>query len=162
MDVTFREFEPYYTKPCDLDLFFEEFSSVTEGDSREGENEGATAQKEVIVGAIPCPMDVSKTQEEVDQDNVVDMRSGGHENGEMIKNEEIIGDKSEDVTVEGSEEVIVGTNSCSAEIRKTVTKEPIVYQRRRFMSQGEQTVEKEPIVYQKRWFKSQGERVGTP
>jgi hypothetical protein len=74
MDVTFREFDPYYTKPWDLDPFLEEFSSVTESDSREGENEGATAQKEVIVGAIPCPMDVSATQEEVDQDNVVERR----------------------------------------------------------------------------------------
>ena len=27
MDVTFREFEPYYTKPWDLDPFLEEFSS---------------------------------------------------------------------------------------------------------------------------------------
>jgi hypothetical protein len=74
MDVTFREFDPYYTKPWDLDPFLEEFSSVTKSDSIEGENEGATAQKEVIVGAIPCPMDVSATQEEVDQDNVVERR----------------------------------------------------------------------------------------
>jgi hypothetical protein len=36
MDVTFRESEPYYTKPCDLDPLLEEFSSVTEGDYREG------------------------------------------------------------------------------------------------------------------------------
>jgi len=144
MDVTFREFEPYYTKPWDLDPLLDEFSSVTECDSREGENEGATVQKKVIVGAIPCPMDVSKTQEEVDQDNVVDMRSGGHENGEMIENEEIIGDESEDVTVEGSEEVIVGTNSCSAEIRETVTNESIVYQRRRFRSQGSKLVHHSP------------------
>ena len=36
MDVTFREEEPYYTKKCDVDPFLEEFSSVTESDSREG------------------------------------------------------------------------------------------------------------------------------
>ena len=38
MDVTFCEFEPYYTKPWDLDPFFEEFSFLTKSDSREGEN----------------------------------------------------------------------------------------------------------------------------
>lgn len=36
MDVTFREFESYYTKKGDLDQ--EEFSPVNEGDNREGEN----------------------------------------------------------------------------------------------------------------------------
>ena len=36
MDVTFHEEEPYYTKKCDVDPFLEEFSSVTESDSREG------------------------------------------------------------------------------------------------------------------------------
>jgi len=83
------------------------------------------AQKEMIVGAIPCPMDVSKVQKEVvDQDNVVDMRSGGHENGE---NEKMIDDESEEVIVEGSEEVIVGMNPCLAENRETTEKEPIVY-----------------------------------
>jgi len=158
MDVTFREFEPYYTKPWDLDPLLEEFSSVTESDSREGENEGAAAQKKVIVGgAIPCQMDVSKVQEEVvDQDNVVDMRSGSHENGEIIDGE------SEEVMVEGGEEMIDGTDPCLAENRETTSKKPIVYQRRRFRSQGEQTIEKEPIVYQRRRFRSQGEQVGTP
>jgi hypothetical protein len=123
MDVTFREFEPYYRKPWDLDPLLDEFSSATECDSREGENEGATAQKEVIVGAIPCPMDVSEAQEQLGQDNAVDMRSVGHENGEMIENEGMIGDETEEVTVEESEEAIVG-------------KEPIVYQRRQVRSQG--------------------------
>lgn len=56
--MTFRESESYYTKPCDLDPLLEEFSSVTESDSREGENRGAAAQQEVIVGTIPCPMDM--------------------------------------------------------------------------------------------------------
>jgi len=125
MDVFFREFEPYYTKPWDLDPFLEEFSSVTESDSREGENgrvqdEGA-AQREVVVGAIPCPMDVPSShevvnQETVNQNNVVDMRGDDHE----------------------SEEVTVGTNI------ETVAKEPIVYQRRRFKSQGEQVIAPQP------------------
>jgi hypothetical protein len=84
---------------------------------------------------------------------MVDMRSGGQENEEMI------GDESEEVIVEGSEEVIVGTNPCLAENREIVAKEPIVYQRRRFRSQGEQRAVKEPIVYQRRRFKSQGEQV---
>ena len=134
--MTFREFEPYYTKPWDLDPFLEEFSSVTDGDSREGENEGDVAQKEeVIVGAIPCPMDVSEVQEEVDLDNAMDMMSA-----EMIENGEMTGgDESEEMIVKGSEEVIVGTNPpCLAENRETVAKEPIVYRRRRFRSQGEQ------------------------
>jgi hypothetical protein len=158
MDVTFREFEPYYTKLWNLDPFLEEFSSVTESKIREREddyvqNEGA-AQKEVIIGTIPCPMEVPvAVQDVVDQNMMVDMRSGGHENGEMI------GDESEEVIVEGSEQVIVGMNSCLAENRETVAKEPIVYQRRRFRSQGEQAAEKEPILYQRRRFKSQGEQV---
>ena len=38
MDVTFREFEPCYTKKGDLEYFLEEFSSVNASDSREGEN----------------------------------------------------------------------------------------------------------------------------
>jgi hypothetical protein len=101
MDVMFREFEPYYTKPRDLDPLLEEFSSVTEGDSREGENIGVAAQEEMIVGAIPCPMDVSKVQEKVvDQNNVEDL-SGGNENGE---NGEMINDESEEVVVEESKD----------------------------------------------------------
>jgi len=65
MDVTFREEEPYYTNKCDLDPFLEEFSSVTESDSREGgneygengdvQNDGVTHEK-VVVGTIPCPI----------------------------------------------------------------------------------------------------------
>jgi len=136
MDVTFREFEPYYTKLLDLDPFLEEFSSVTDGDSREGENEGAAAQKEeVIVGAIPCPMNVSEVQEEVDLDNAEDMRSG-----EMIENGEMTGgDEGEEMIVKGGEEVIVAMNPpCLVENRETVAKEPIVYRRRMFRSQGEQ------------------------
>jgi hypothetical protein len=143
MDVTFREFEPYYTKPWDLDPLLEEFSSVTEGDSREGENEGADAQKEVIVGTISCPMDRSGIQEVIHQDN-------GECEGEEIVGNEVVDDEIEESIDEGSEEN-----------REIVAKEPIVYQRRRFRSQGEQTAEKEPIVYQRRRFRGQGEQVGT-
>ena len=100
MDVTFREFEPYYTKPWDLDPFLEEFSSVTESDSREGENgcvqNDEEAQEGVIVGAIPCPIDVPTTQEVVDQDTIMDMRSDVHGNGEVIA------DENEEAIVEGS------------------------------------------------------------
>ena len=64
----FRESKPYHTQPWDLDLLLEEFSSVTEGDSREGENEEVDERK-VIVGTIPCPMDRPETQREIHQDN---------------------------------------------------------------------------------------------
>jgi len=104
MDMMFREFEPYYTKPWDLDPLLEEFSSVIESGRRVGENEGTT-QKEVIVGAIPCPMD----EEVVDHDSVESMRSGCHENGEMIH------DESEVVVAEGSE--AIGMNPCLIENR---------------------------------------------
>ena len=146
MDVTFREFEPYYIKPWDLDPLLEEFSSVIESDRREGENEGATQKEEVIVGAIPCPMD----EEVVDHDSVENTRSGGHENGEMIH------DESEEVFVEGSE--AIGMNPCLTEGREI--EDNVENQRRQVRSQGEQIVEKAPIVYQRRWFRSQGEQVG--
>ncbi|WVZ55981.1 hypothetical protein U9M48_006573 [Paspalum notatum var. saurae] len=164
MDVTFRELEPYYTKPWDLDPFFEEFSSITEGDSREGENdcvqdegtghEGA-GQGEVVVGAIPCPMNVPMTHEVETQDNVVEMRSDDHENEEVTEDMEMIGDKDREVIAKESEEVTAGAN-----IEQTVVKEPIVYQRR-LRRQGE-TGAKEPIVYQRRRLRSQGEQVGAP
>jgi hypothetical protein len=149
MDVTFREFESYYTKLWDLDPLLEEFSSVTESDSREGEsgsvqNEGE-AQKGVIIGAIPCPVGVTTTKEVVNPDNevvnpdnVVGMRNDDHE------------DENVEVIDNTNEEVIVGT-----EIEERVTKEPIVakepivYYRKRFKSQGEQV-------------RSQGEQVGAP
>jgi hypothetical protein len=39
MDVTFREFEPCYTKSWNLDSFLEEFCSVTESEIREREDD---------------------------------------------------------------------------------------------------------------------------
>jgi hypothetical protein len=70
MDVTFREEEPYYTKKNDLDPFLEEFSSLAESESREGESEDGDVQhngkkvtcEEVLVGTIPCPMNESVVQ----------------------------------------------------------------------------------------------------
>ena len=146
----------------------EEFSPVTDGgDSREGESSGCVqneggVQREVIVGAIPCPMGVP--QEMVNQDNVIYMRGNGQENEEVIKNAgmvgdenaEMIDDENEVVIASGSEEVTIGTESDG-----TIAKEPIVDQRRRFRSQGEQ-VAKEIITYQRRKYRSQGEQDSAP
>ena len=122
----FREFEPYYTKSWDLDPFLEEFSSVTDGDSREGENEEADvdAQKGVIVGTIPCPMDRSGIEKVIHQDD-------GECEGEEIVGNEVVGDGTEESIDEGIKE-------------------------------NREIVAKEPIVYQRRWFRSQGEQVGIP
>jgi hypothetical protein len=121
MDVTFHEFEPYYTKPWDLDLLLEELSSVTESDSREGEsgsvqNEGE-AQTRVIVGVIPCLVGVTETKEVVHPDNVVGMSSDDHEDEEVDENVEVIDNANEDV--------IFGTD-----IEERVTKEPIITEER--------------------------------
>jgi hypothetical protein len=112
------------------------------------QNEGE-AQKGVIVGAIPCPVGVTKTKEVVNPDNevvnpdnVVGMINDDHEDEEVDENVEVIDN--------ANEEVIVRT-----EIEERVTKEPIVakepivYYRKRFKSQGEQV-------------RSQGEQVGAP
>jgi hypothetical protein len=103
MDVTFREKEPYYTKKNDFDPFLEEFSSVTESDSREGENENGdvqhddgvgVAREEVIVGTIPCPMNESVVHKMVASD--------AQENEEVA-----MGNDAQE-----NEEVIVGTIPC--------------------------------------------------
>jgi hypothetical protein len=144
MDVTFRESEPYYTKPWDLNLFLDEFSSVTEGDSREGEKE----EDAMIVGTIPCPMDKYVTKEVVSQDDGVDMRDDDHE-GEGAtgdENEEVVGAENKEIINIGSGEVIVGQS--------------IVNHGRQSSGQGEETVAKEPIVYQRSRFKNQGKSQG--
>ena len=131
MDVTFRESEPYYTKPCDLDLFLEEFSPVTQGDSREGENRGVATQQEVIVGTIPCPP--------------VDTPGVHHDDGE---GEEVIGDENEgdirdddgEVTGDENEGEVVGPrNEKTVDVQneEVIAKKPIVYYRKRFRSQVE-------------------------
>ena len=82
-------------------------------------------------------------QEVVDQDTIGDMRSDVDGNAEVIVdgNEETIGERSKDVTG--------GINPCSTNEMgtkngETVAKEPIVYQRRRFRSQGEQVSSPQP------------------
>jgi hypothetical protein len=131
MDVTFREFEPYYSNKCDLDHFFDEFSSVNESDCREGgidtkEGENST-QEEAIVGRIP---------------SLADETNGSKERNEVHDDNEV---------------VIVGTIPCprdytggnqDKEVRiddmKTNEKQVIVYQRRRYKNQGEQFMQPEP------------------
>ena len=83
----------------------------------------------------------------MNQDNVIDMRGNGQENEEVIKNAgmvgdenaEMIDDENEVVIASGSEEVTIGTESDG-----TIAKEPIVDQRRRFRSQGEQVSAPQP------------------
>jgi hypothetical protein len=65
---------------------------------------------------------VTETKEVVNTDNeVVGMRSDDHENEEV--NENVSDNANEDVTVE-------------TEVEERVAKEPIVYRRKRFKSQG--------------------------
>jgi hypothetical protein len=122
----------------------DEFSSVTEGDSREGDKE----EDAMIVGTIPCPMDKYVTKEVVSQDDGVDMRDDDHE-GEGAtgdENEEVVGAENKEIINIGSGEVIVG--------------ESIVNHGRQSSGQGEETVAKEPIVYQRSRFKNQGKSQG--
>jgi hypothetical protein len=51
MDVTFREFEPFYEKSSELDSMFENDSTSA---SREGENVNG-----VVVGMNPFPIQIS-------------------------------------------------------------------------------------------------------
>jgi len=142
MDVTFRESEPYYTQPGDLDPLLEEFSSVTEDDCREGENgvddTGVDdTEKRVIVGTIPCPVSNSlEAQREIHQEN------GGIEVRNVdCEGDEIVGDGHEETIDRGNIEVNVE--------QEKQEREPIVYRRRRFRSQGEQV-------------RSQGEQISAP
>jgi hypothetical protein len=137
MDVTFRELEPYYVKPWDLDPFLEEFSLVTESDSREGENEGADTQEEVIVGIILCPMDRSGTEE----DNSVGVRNGECEDEEIVGGE-VVGDGNVETIDEGSEE---NGGSKESGVRGIVAKEPTVDQRRWFRSQGSEQLRRSQL-----------------
>jgi hypothetical protein len=83
MDVTFCEFEPYYSNKCDLDHFFDEFSSVNESDCREGgsdskEGENST-QEETIVGRIPSLVD-----ETISETNGSEERNDVHDDNEVV------------------------------------------------------------------------------
>nr|ABG22578.1 retrotransposon protein, putative, unclassified [Oryza sativa Japonica Group] len=64
MDVTFREFEPYYKSKGDPDQFLQEFSTVMDDDSREGEiercdtpEENADDKNGEAVVTVPIPKD---------------------------------------------------------------------------------------------------------
>jgi len=76
---------------------------------------------------------------------VLSMRSGCHENGEMID------DESEVVVVEGSEAIGMTENRETEDnVENRETEDNVENRRRQFRSQGEQIVEKEPIVYRRR------------
>jgi hypothetical protein len=83
MDVTFCEFEPYYTNRFDLDQFFQEFSLANESDCREGESdskEGENGTQEgTIVGRIPSLMD--ETVLGIDD---AKERNGGHDDNQVV------------------------------------------------------------------------------
>jgi hypothetical protein len=133
MDVTFWEFEPYYTKKGDLDQFLKEFFSVNESDSREGENDCEHSSEDnntrvEIVGTIPSPQVEGA------------IRTAGTVNGnEMsdVEDDDVVID-NERIDVEFDEVVVIGTIPCptnsSGEIsdkkRKISEKQLIVYQRR--------------------------------
>jgi hypothetical protein len=133
MDVTFQEFEPYYTKKCDLDQFFEEFSPVNESDSREGENDcehssGDNNTQGEIVGIIPSPQvdDAIRTVDVVNDNERSD-----------VEDDDVVVD-NEGTDVEDTEVEVIGTIPCptnlSGEISdkkgKISEKQPIVYERR--------------------------------
>jgi hypothetical protein len=108
MDVTFQEFEPYYVKKGDLDQFLEEFSSVNESDSREGENDcehssGDNNAQGEIVGTISSPQ-VDGVMRTVDASN--DDERGNVEDGDVM-----VDNERSDVV--DDEVVVVGTIPCS-------------------------------------------------
>jgi hypothetical protein len=150
MDVTFREFEPYYTNKCDLEQFLKKFSLVNESDSREGENSymhsGDDTQERVITGGtISSPQDEMVTRErtsggsyEVDSDDI--------ESNEVQEDNKVMEDNEVEVV-----ETIPCPTDCIGENRG-----------RRENVDGQNFVEKQPIVYQRRRFKNQGEQVEQP
>ena len=55
MDVTFREFEPFYGEKTELSSLFGDGSTDA---SREGENENENENENgIVVGMIPCPLE---------------------------------------------------------------------------------------------------------
>jgi hypothetical protein len=131
MDVTFREFEPYYSNKCDLDHFFDEFSSVNESDCRGGESNSKegdkSTQEEAIVGRIPSIADETNGSKE---------RNEVHDDNEVV----VVG------TIPCPKEYIGGNQDKEVRIddMKTNEKQVIVYQRRRYKNQGEQFMQPEP------------------
>jgi hypothetical protein len=137
VDVTFREFETYCTNQCDLDQFFEDFSSANESnckgyksDSEKGEN---GTQEGIINGRIPSLMD-----EIVIRLDDANERNDVHDNNLVV---------------------VVGTILCprnytggnqDKEVRpddmKANEKRVIVYQRRRYKNQGANDATKATIT----------------
>jgi hypothetical protein len=97
MDVTFREFEPYYTNKCDIDQFLEEFSLVNESDSREGENSymhsGDGTQERVITGGtFSSPQDEMVTHERMTSGGSYEVDSDDIESNEVQEDNEVMED----------------------------------------------------------------------
>jgi hypothetical protein len=162
MDVTFREFVPYYTNKDGLDQFLEEFSSVTKSDSREGENDYEHSSRDndthyEIVGTISS----SNVDDVVEENEVVieNERSNVENNEVMVDsnvedNEVVVDSNVEDnevafederSNVENNEVVVVGTIPCPTNL-----------------SGGTGDKKGKTIVYQRRWFKNQGEQIEQP
>jgi hypothetical protein len=120
--------------------FFEKFSPINESDSREGENdcEHSSGDKNTqgeIVGIIPSPqVDGAIRTVDVVNDN---------ERSDVEDDDVVVDNESTDV--EDAEVMVIGTIPCptnpSGEISdkkgKISEKQPIVYERRRFKTQGE-------------------------
>ena len=140
MDVTFREFEPYYRSRGDLDQFLEEFSTVIEIDSREGEIVEVDAHKQgdedVVIGSIPSFV------------------------GDTIEKVVDIGEKVVDISCDKDEGVVVGTIPCPLERVEVQQTEMRVYQRRN-KNQVDKVTGKEQ-VHQRSQIQNQGERSGEP
>ena len=170
MDVTFREEEPYYTKKGDLDPFLEEFSSVIESDSREGENENdddvqnnGVTHKKVVVGTIPYPINEHGGSGDLASEASGGVIGGGVENDEAsggvsahhddsgiasgVENDEDLGGASgdhDDPSIGGQE----GMEDGEAVVVGTI---PCPTVEKVNEKQGEQ-----PIVYFRRRTKKQG------
>jgi hypothetical protein len=145
MDVTFREFEPYYTKKGDLDQSLEEFSSVNESDSREGENDCEHSNEDnntlgEIIGTIPSPQvdDAIRTVDTANDNERCD-----------VEDDDVVVD-NERTDVEDDEVVVVGTIPCPTTPSSEIS------------DKKGKISEKQPIVYQRRWFKNQEEKAELP
>ncbi|WVZ66155.1 hypothetical protein U9M48_015421 [Paspalum notatum var. saurae] len=113
MDVTFREWEPYYKNQDDLTQFLEEISPTTECDGQE---------EEAVVGTIPCPSE--HIDEGVQVESLVE--DSGTEEEVVVGSVPCPLKLVEGVHVEG-------------EKKSRKDKEILVYQRKKLGRQGEQT-----------------------
>jgi hypothetical protein len=138
IDVTFREFEPYYSNKCDLDHFLDEFSSVNESDCREGGSDSKgenSTQEKTVVGRIPTTL-VPLVDETISKTNGFEERNDVHDDNEVV----VVG------TIPCPRDYIGGNQDKEVRIddMKTNEKQVIVYQRRRYKNQGEQFMQPEP------------------